>query len=177
MPRAVARAWVSNEGPWGLCKVAGARVYLTGSAWATADAAEDPVTGAAWDPVPDAPWSPAGRGGVGGGGGGGTTDETGPSCVPVSGGHGGGVCVWDGVSVCAGSPAVVIVPVLSATGASGTRLIVAALVAAACSTVVGGLDMSETCGGAWGDALAWNRGLRCGCLQGFFRVVVSWVGR
>lgn len=82
MPRAVARAWVSKEGPWGLCRAAGPRACLTGSAWAVA---ETPVAWAAKGAVPAVSCCPAGGDCDSGGGDGGGTDETDPSssCAAV----------------------------------------------------------------------------------------------
>lgn len=65
MPRAVARAWLSREGPGGLCRTAGPRPYLIGSAWG-AGARVRPMSGAGWGtgsgmPVP---WCASATGGA-----------------------------------------------------------------------------------------------------------------
>jgi hypothetical protein len=120
MPRAVAKAWVSKEGPWGRCRTTGPRAFLTGSAW---DAAEITVACSTRGSVPGVPcWA----GGVDGGSGG--TDERVPvSCVGTAGGQGGGASA-SGTEFAA-SPAV--------------RAGLTAAAAAAVSGEEGRLDMSN----------------------------------
>lgn len=88
MPRAVARAWVSRDGPWGLCRTAGPRAYLT-SAWdgaaeitvAGAEGSREAVPGASsWGAAGDGSSGVGGVGGVGGVRGGGDTGESDSSC-------------------------------------------------------------------------------------------------
>lgn len=84
MPRAVARAWLSREGPGGLCRTAGPRPYLIGSAWG-AGAIVRPVSGADWGtgsgmPVP---WCASATGGA---------DPSSSACCSV--GNGGTSSGW-----------------------------------------------------------------------------------
>jgi len=159
MPRAVARAWVSSEGPWGLCGGAEPREYLI---WSASSTGAEELAGAGADTAVEVVvmvevegvdvGMPCCPGGVGVGG-------RGTSCCPTKGGRGG--VGGEGCESSGGSELHVVdtgteedagagarAGAGAGAGAASTRrrLGLTSAAGAAFSEVEGGLDMRRTSG-------------------------------